>query len=68
MSAQVLNPSDLVHIGMSEQDYKKATSGANRYVMGYSESEDADMIVYADSIEEAEEKFEDGLFVYEDWK
>lgn len=66
MSAQVLNPSDLVHIGMSEQDYKKATSGQYRYVMGYSESEDADMIVYADSIEEAEQKFEDGLFVYED--
>ena len=66
MSVQVLNPSDLVHVGMSEQDYKKATSGANRYVMGYSAEEDADMIVYADSIEEAEQKFEDGLFVYED--
>lgn len=66
MSVQVLNPSDLVHVGMSEQDYKKATSGANRYVMGFSAAEDADMIVYADSIEEAEQKFEDGLFVYED--
>ena len=64
MSAQVLNPSDFVHIGMSEQDYKKATSGQYRYVMGYSESEDADMIVYADSIEEAEQKLEKGLFVY----
>ena len=62
---QVLNPSDLVHIGMSKEDYKKATSGANRYVMGYSQAEDADMVVYADTMEDAEEKFEDGLFVYE---
>lgn len=65
MSVQVLNPSDLVHIGMSEQDYKKATTGANRYVMGYSVEEDADKIVYADTIEDAEQKFKDGLFVYE---
>lgn len=65
MSVQVLNPNDLVHIGMSEQDYKKATSGQYRYVMGYSVEEDADKVVYADSIEEAEQKFEDGLFVYE---
>jgi len=66
MSVQVLNPSDLVHVGMSEQDYKKATSGANRYVMGYSAEEDADKVVYADTIEDAEEKFKNGLFVYED--
>ena len=56
---------NLIKIGMSEQDYKKATSGTNRYVMGYSEAEDADMVVYADTIEEAKEKFEQGLYVFE---
>ena len=50
----------------SEPSERPPTSGANRYVMGYSAEEDADKIVYADSIEEAEQKFEDGLFVYED--
>ena len=36
-----------------------------RYVMGYSQAENANMVVYADSYEEAEELFENGVYVLE---
>lgn len=38
----------------------------NRYVMGYSEADSGIMVVYASSVEEAEELFENGEFVVED--
>ena len=38
----------------------------NRYVMGYSQADGCNIIVFADSREEAEAKFENGDFVLED--
>lgn len=38
----------------------------NRYVMGYSEAEQSDMIVYAPTYEEALAKFENGEYIIED--
>ena len=38
----------------------------NRYVMGYSQADACNMIVFADSYEEAEMKFESGEFLLED--
>ena len=38
----------------------------NKYVMGYSQADGCNMIVYADSYEEAEEKYENGEFSLED--
>lgn len=37
-----------------------------RYVMGYSQADGCNMIVFADSYEEAQEKFENGEFTLED--
>ena len=50
------------------QDYieDEATYGENRYVMGYSQAENMDLVVYADTYEEAEEKWEDGYFLSEE--
>lgn len=38
----------------------------NRYVMGYSQAEHSDMIVYAPTYEEALAKFENGEYITED--
>ena len=38
----------------------------NRYVMGYSQAEQSDMIVYAPTYEEALAKFENGEYITED--
>lgn len=38
----------------------------NRYVMGYSQADACNMIVYAESYEEAQEKFENGDYTPED--
>ena len=38
----------------------------NRYVMSYSEAMCMDIVVYANSLNEANEKFENGDFVYEE--
>lgn len=37
----------------------------NRYVFGYSEAEDGEMVVYAPTYEEANAKFEDGDYIVE---
>ena len=34
--------------------------------MGYSQAEGVDIVVYADSLEEAEMKFEDGIYALEE--
>lgn len=36
-----------------------------RYVMSYSEAMGMDMVVYANTLDEANEKFENGEFIYE---
>ena len=38
----------------------------NRYVMSYSEAMCMDMVVYANTLDEANEKFENGEFIYEE--
>ena len=38
----------------------------NRYVMGYSQAEQSDMIVYAPTYEEALAKFENGEYITKD--
>lgn len=38
----------------------------NRYVMGYSQAEHGDMIVYAPTYEEALARFENGEYIIED--
>lgn len=38
----------------------------NRYVMGYSQAEHSDMIVYAPTYEEALAKFENGEYITEE--
>lgn len=38
----------------------------NRYVMSYSQADGCNLIVYADSYEEAQEKFENGEYLLED--
>ena len=38
----------------------------NRYVMGWSQADSMWMVVYAHDLEEAEEKFEDGIYELED--
>ena len=38
----------------------------NRYVMGYSQAEQSDMIVYAHTYEEALAKFENGEYITEE--
>ena len=43
-----------------------AMDGKNRYVMSYSQAHNMDLVVYADSYEEAEEKWEDGFFLEEE--
>lgn len=37
----------------------------NRYIMGWSQAYASYIVVYAPSLEDAEEKFENGEFVYE---
>ena len=37
-----------------------------RYVMSYSEAMCMDMVVYANTLDEANEKFENGEFIYEE--
>ena len=37
----------------------------NRYVMGWSQAYASYMVVYATSLEDAEERFENGEFTYE---
>ena len=38
----------------------------NRYVMSFSQADDAWIVVYAPSLEEAEEKFENGDYTIEE--
>ena len=36
-----------------------------RYIMGYSQAEHGNMVIYANTYEEAEEKFENGEYTIE---
>ncbi len=41
------------------------TNGRNRYLMGWSQAQDAWIVVYADSESEAVEKYEAGEYTHE---